>query len=125
MPGPAYYGAIVNIAKNEDWIVPFVYAAVASDGVTTAPIDLTGSTLSLQLRKREADHIALVNVTTPNAGIVITSAPLGAFTITIVRALLVNIAPGDYVVDLVRGMPNGYQERIFEGTATIVEGTTR
>jgi hypothetical protein len=32
---------------------------------------------------------------------------------------------GTYVTDLVRLMPNGSQERLFEGTATVVEGTTR
>jgi hypothetical protein len=29
------------------------------------------------------------------------------------------------VSDLIREMPNGYSERIFEGTALVVEGTTR
>jgi hypothetical protein len=29
------------------------------------------------------------------------------------------------VSDIVRLMPNGWQERLWEGTATVVEGTTR
>jgi hypothetical protein len=125
MAGPAYYGAILSIAKNEDWIVPFVYASIGSDGVTTTPINLTGSLLRLQLRKREADHIAVVQVESPDEGITITDVVNGAFTIVIEREDLVNVVAGDYVADFVRQMPNGLIERVFEGTATVVEGTTR
>jgi hypothetical protein len=35
------------------------------------------------------------------------------------------LAPGQYVTDLVRYMASGYQERLWEGTAIVVEGTTR
>lgn len=115
----------MNIAKNEDWIVPFLYDTIGQDGVTRSPIDLTGSLLKLEIRILETDHEALVSVFSPDHGIFITDASNGLFTILIDRAHLMHLAAGDYFVDLVRLMPNGYQERMWEGTATVVEGTTR
>ena len=126
MAGPAYYTAIVNIAKNEDWIVPFVYgAAPAVEGDPLVPIDLSSSKLKMEMRVREEDHEALVSVFSPDGGIVITNALAGEFTITIRRSLLARIPPGDYVIDLVRLVADIVQERIWEGAATVVEGTTR
>jgi hypothetical protein len=126
MAGPAYYTGVMNISKNEDWVVPFLYSAVASDGVTMTPIDLTGSLLKLEIRKQEIDHEAIVfSFSSPDDGITITNAVGGAFTILIERDKSVRLAAGVYVTDLVRLMPNGLQERLWEGTATVVDGTTR
>jgi hypothetical protein len=125
MAGPAYYTGTMNIAMNEDWIVPFLYATLNSDGVTTTPIDLTGSTLKMEVRKSESDRNVVVSMFSPNNGIQITDAPGGAFTVLMDRNRLSQLSPGSYVSDIVRLMPNGWQERLWEGTATVVEGTTR
>jgi hypothetical protein len=127
MAGPAYYTGQMNIAMNDDWIVPFLYATLNSDGVTTTPIDLTGSVLKMEVRMSESDRNVVVSVSSspPAAGITITNAVGGAFTILMDRNRLSQLTPGNYVSDLVRLMPNGYQERMWEGTATVVEGTTR
>jgi hypothetical protein len=127
MPGPAYYTGTMNIALNDDWIVPFLYAAYNSDGVTTTPIDLTGSILKMELRKSETDHNVIISVSSapPAAGIQITNAVGGAFTVLLDRNRLSQLVPGNYVSDLVRLAPSGWQERLWEGTATVVEGTTR
>jgi hypothetical protein len=124
MPGPAYASGVISIAKNEDWIVPFLYGSTDSSGNFT-PIDLTGSTIKLAIRHAEADHEALVMVSSPSTGITITDAPEGAFTIEITRSAMVALDPGDYVSDLIRVTPTGNQERLWEGTATVVQGTTR
>ena len=124
MAGPAYYDAQVNIALNEDWVVGFIYGWTQADGKFTG-IDLTGSLLKLEIRKHEADNEAIVAVNSPDDRIMITDTTGGAFTIAITRDKLWRLAPGSYVVDFVRLMPNGYQERIWEGTATVVQGTTR
>ena len=57
MAGPAYYDGTMNIAKNEDWIVPFIYGSYAADGVTVVPIDLTNSTASLKSSATAASPI--------------------------------------------------------------------
>jgi hypothetical protein len=125
MAGPAYYEATMNIALNEDWIVPFVYGTYAADGVTVVGIDLTGSTLKLEIREQESDNEAIVSVYSPSNGIAITNMTGGAFTITLARGILWRLAPGNYVCDLVRLMANGYQERLIDATATVVQGTSR
>jgi len=125
MAGPAFYAATISIAKNEDWAVPFQYGTLGLDGSTITGIDLTGSILKMEMRIREADHEAVVAVNSPDNGIDIVDAVQGLFQINIVRSRLNRLAVGDYFVDLVRLMPDNMQERIFEGTATVVEGTTR
>lgn len=126
MAGPAYYTGTMNIAKNEDWVVPFVYQSIASDGVTLSPIDLSGSLLKLEIRKQETDNEAIVfSFSSPDDGIFITDAVNGKFTIFIERDKSARLSAGNYVTDLVRLMPSGLQERMWEGTATVVEGTTR
>ena len=125
MAGPSYYSGVINISKNEDWVVPFAYGTVDSTGANFTPIDLTGSTLKLEIRTQEIDHEALVSVYSPDGGIAITNATQGQFQILMDREQLIHLAAGQYFTDLVRLMPNGYQERLWEGTAFVVEGTTR
>lgn len=128
MAGPAYYTALIQIAQNEDWVVPFVYGSANPDGSDFVPIDLTGSTLMMEIRAEESDNEAIVSVSSADGTIEITNPTQGQFTIIVDRAHSWRLPPGNnvsYVVDLIRLMPNGYQERIFEGTATCVEGTTR
>jgi hypothetical protein len=123
MPGPAYHSGVMRIAKNEDWIVDFVYGT--NEGDTFTPIDLTGSMLKWAIRKTEANHEAIVWTQSPGDGIVFTDATTGRFTVKISRKKLKHVPPGDYVSDLVcLRAGSGIQERIWEGTATVVQGTT-
>jgi hypothetical protein len=117
----------MNVAINEDWLVPFVYSVLDTDGVTLVPINLTGSTLKLEIRVLETDHEALVSVNSPDNGIYFENddPTSGAFWIAIPRDKLVRLWAGTFVTDFVRLMPNGYQERIWEGQAFVVQGTTR
>jgi hypothetical protein len=127
MAGPSYYTGNMNIALNEDWVVPFVYSYVDTNGNITGPVDLTGSTIKMELRIAETDEQAIVSVFSPNGGIFIGSpSTAGQFWIAMTRAdHLFRLFPGSFFVDLVRLMPSGYQERIWEGVATVVEGSTR
>jgi hypothetical protein len=125
MAGPAHYTGTVNIAQNDDWAVAFQYATQNPDGSMGPPIDLTGSEIIMQLRTHESDHIAMCWVDSNGNGIYITDAVNGRFEIVIDRGRLAQMTPGDYVTDIIRILPGGLQERIFEGMATVVEGTSR
>jgi hypothetical protein len=125
MPGPAYYSGAMNIALNEDWVVPFVYSYVDGSGNITGPVDLTGSLIKLEIRIAEQDNEALVSVYSPDHGILFGDPTQGQFWIAIDRPHLLHLFPGTFFVDLVRLLPSGYQERIWEGQATVVQGTTR
>jgi hypothetical protein len=123
--GPAYYTGTMNIATNDDWVVPFIYATQNADGSAGPPIDLTGSTLMMEIRHQVQDHEVVVTLTSPDNGIIITNAVAGAFTIVIPRDTLEQLEPGSYVSDLVRLMPNGFQERLLDCAVTVAEGVTR
>lgn len=126
MAGPSYYSGQMNIALNEDWVVPFVYSFVDSNGNVTGPVDLTGSIIKMEIRVAETDNQAIVSVYSPDGGVFIIDPPTsGQFWIAMDRNHLVRLFPGQFFVDLVRLLPGGYQERIWEGTAIVVEGTTR
>jgi hypothetical protein len=118
--GPAYYTGQMNIAKNFDWVVSFIYTDDAD-----APIDLTGSVIKMEIRNFETDHTAVVSVHSPDDGIALPTPTNGKFEIMITRDMLARLSAGDYVADIVRLMSDGIQERIWEGPVTVVEGTTR
>ena len=121
MAGPAFYTAVLNIAKNEDWAMDFSYMTSA-----TPPVPIPLGVLRMQIRKIEADHNALVALSSPDDGIEIIGAPTaGTFKITISRDKSKRLASGDYVTDLVHENSDGVIERLWEGTATVVDGVTR
>jgi hypothetical protein len=127
MAGPAYYEGQINIAQNVDWAVPFIYATLNSDGVTYTPINLTGSTIKMEIRVAETDHEAIVSLWSPDNGITFTAGDptTGGFTITITRDKSSRLFPGGFVADIVRLMPNGYRERLVDATVTVARGTTK
>jgi hypothetical protein len=124
MGGPCYYSGSINIAKNEDWIVPFQYGTDNGSGGLN-PIDLTGSTIKMEIRKRETDREVQISVYSPANGITISDPVNGLFTILLDRPRLSQLQAGDYTSDIVRLMTNGWQERLWAGDVTVVEGTTR
>jgi hypothetical protein len=127
MAGPTYYDAQINIALNADWVVQFQYGTYAPDGVTIIPVDLTGSTVKMEIRLFETDHEALVSVSTNNGGIYFLNGDptTGQFVIAITRDRQAHLFAGNFVADIVRLLANGYQERIVDATVTVAEGTTR
>jgi hypothetical protein len=127
MPGPAYYDAQINIAQNVDWVVQFAIATMNSDGITTTPLDLTGSTIKMEIRVTEKDHEAIVAVWSPDDGIYFNNGDptTGQFVIAITRDKLTRLFVGDFVADIVRYMANGYRERLIDAAVTVVKGTTR
>lgn len=119
MSGPSFTSGTINVSQNADWVVNFVYTI---DG---NPIDLTGSTLNMQVRKREEENSVMIDLYSPLNGIAVTDALSGEFTITIKRDITRRIAPDQYVTDITRLRPDGLVERLFEGVANINLGTTR
>jgi hypothetical protein len=119
MAGPAFSTGTINVSQNADWLVHFL---LTSDG---NPIDLTGSTINMQIRKREGENSVMVDLSSPENGIAVTEPLLGEFTITIKRDITRRIPPDEYVTDITRLRPDGLVERLFEGVANINLGTTR
>lgn len=92
------------------------------------PINLTGSTMTMEIRATASSVQALVTVgsAAPNTGITITNAALGQFQIVLPKAQLASLTPGaSYVHDLVRLRTDGYTEQMWTGTITVIGGVTR
>ena len=132
MSGPAYSSGVISISKNEDWQTSMQYLTMVVDPVNGTPINLTGSNFRLQIRSVEEAHSVLCEAATDgDGGITIFDAANGIFTMTIWNAQSPNLPnssnlpEGDFVADLIRTLPDGREERLWEGTVTVNEGTTR
>lgn len=89
-----------------------------------APIDITGKTFRMSLRKTAADEevdLALVM----NDGITISDAPNGVFNITIPQAKLAKLPPNTYVHSLIMTESGGAQTLIWNGTLIHSAGPSR
>jgi hypothetical protein len=119
MAGPAYSTGVVNVSHNADWAVLFVYEA---DG---EPMNLTGSTIRMQVRKVEEAATAIIDVFSPDGGIEFLDAIAGQFVINISREKSQRAPPGEYVTDIVQERSDGRRIVLFEGVANITMGITR
>ena len=113
--------AVVNITtqSDADFTRGFVYQM--TDGT---PIDLTGDTMRMGIRRHATDASEQMLLTTENGGIAITDAPNGKFTINLVYDELRRLAPGDYAQSLIR-IHQGRRLRIWSGTLTHAPGPSR
>jgi hypothetical protein len=115
----------LTTVSGTDYAQAFTYATSVDGGDTTTPVDIGGSVLRLQVRRRATDAEAMVSIgSTDEGGIEITDGPNGKFTVAISRAQLDRIPAGTYVQNLVRTRPDGLYEEIWTGTVTHTTGPT-
>ena len=87
-------------------------------------INLTGYTAALQIRQNYYDDTALVTLTSPSNGIVIT--PLtGTLAITMTAAQTGSLDEGFYVYDLEITSSGGIVTRLIQGQFTVSPEVTR
>jgi hypothetical protein len=111
---------VMNIARNDDWIVPLQYL-----DETGAPVPLLGSTLALMIRVTEGDATALVAINSPDNGITIIDGAQGLFRLEILREDSAKLEAGTYVADIVRTDADGLAERLWAGDCFVGRGVTR
>lgn len=92
-----------------------------------AAINITGSTLQMQVRPALDDITVYVNLSSNPAigGITIENAALGLFTVRITRHQLDLLPEGDYQQALTITWPSGLTDEIWHGTLTHTVGATR
>jgi hypothetical protein len=120
----AYAGQVWVAVANSTNVTP------GSDGtkwaLSSSPLDLTGSTLLYMARASADDAYAPVSLTTVgSAGITVTDAANGKFTLTIPISALAAMKPGAYVHSLIRVRPDGLREEVWHGTLTLQTGPVR
>jgi hypothetical protein len=114
--------AIVNITveNDADFYRQFAYQTV--DG---APIDLTGNTLRMGIRKRAEDVTEDMLLTTENGGLAIIDPVNGIFTVRLTQDQLVHLPVGDYEHSLIRLLSDNERYRMWSGTLTNNPGASR
>jgi hypothetical protein len=116
--------AIVNITTEND---ADFYRQFAYQTTLGVPIDLTGNTLRMGIRKHAADVEEELLLTTENGGLAIVDPINGLFTVRILHnQLLEQLALGDYEHSLIRIITiSAEQYRIWSGTLTNTAGPSR
>jgi hypothetical protein len=113
--------AIVNITVENDadfyWQFQYVDA-------TLAPIDMTGASLEMMLRRHAPDDTAVLRLATDSSDFVLVDPGNGMFTLMIRQPVLQKLALGSYDHSNIMTQ-GGIKTRIWSGTLTNNAGPTR
>jgi hypothetical protein len=113
--------AIVDITVYNDADFYRTFACQTVDGV---PIDLTGGTMEMMLRRHATDVTVMLRLATDTGEIVIYDPVGGMFTVRITQAQLEELGLGDYDQSNILSI-GGNKVRIWSGTLTNNAGATR
>jgi len=113
--------AIVNITtfNDADFYRTFIWQTLAG-----APIDLTGGTMEMMLRRRAEDQVAVMRLATDTKEIVFTDAVAGQFTVRVKQDDLERLGMGEFDQSNIFTR-NGYKVRVWSGTFINNAGPTR
>jgi len=113
--------AIVNITvtNDADFYRTFIWQTI--DG---APIDLTGGTMEMMLRRRAEDKTAVMRLATDTKEIIFTEPVNGQFTVRISQYYLERLGLGEFSQSNIFTR-NNYKVRIWSGTLINNAGPTR
>lgn len=112
----AIYNATID--QGATWNLQVVYKTDAG-----VPINLTGYTAALQVRQNYYDTTALISLTSPSGGIVITGAT-GTIDITMTAQQTGSLDEGFYVYDL-EITSGATVTRLIQGQFTVSPEVTR
>jgi hypothetical protein len=113
--------ATVNITTwtDADFHRTFVWQTLVGD-----PVDLTGGTMEMMLRRRAEDQAAVLRLGTDTGEIVFTDAINGQFTVLITQAALERLGPGDFDQSNIFTRA-GSKARVWSGLLISNAGPTR
>lgn len=109
----------ITVTNDADFYRVFVWQTTNGD-----PIDLTGGTMEMMLRRRAEDKVALMRLATSSGEIVFTDAVNGKFTVRISQYNLERLGLGDFDHSNIFTR-SGYKSRVWSGTITNSAGPTR
>jgi hypothetical protein len=110
---PAQYN--IQLWRNDSWVQTF---AITAENV---PVNLTGSTITIQVRKTA--NATAIDLSLSTGGLGITIA--GASNNQIVLNKVVNIAAGNYLYDMNVTFPSGVVKTYVWGTFLVQEDITK
>lgn len=112
---------IVNITVENDADFYRVFKYQTISGV---PINITGASMVMMLRRHAADDTAMMRLGTDTGEIVITDAANGLFSIRIAQADLEKLGLGEYAHSNIM-TSGGFKRSLWTGTFTNNPGPSR
>jgi len=112
---------IVNITVDND---ADFYRMFKYQTVSGAPIDITGSTMWMMLRRRAEDETALLRLGTDTGEIVLIDPVNGVFSVRIWQLDLERLGLGTFAHSLIATIPP-FKRSIWNGTLTNNAGPSR
>jgi hypothetical protein len=113
--------ATVNIIAQND--ADFYCWFAFKDGAGN-PINITGATMDMKIRRTLEDATVFLDLTSANGDITLIDPASGLFTILIGMEELQQMSSGDYVQSLVMTL-NGLRTQMWRGTFTNILGPSR
>ncbi len=113
--------SIVNITTQND---ADFYRSFRWETIAGAPLDLTGGTMEMMLRRHARDEAAVLRLGSDTGEIVFVNAVGGEFTVRIQQDALVRLGTGDFDQSNIFNR-NGYKVRVWTGLLTNSAGPTR
>jgi hypothetical protein len=114
--------AICNIIVEND---ADFYRVFQYQTVSGVPIDITGKSLWMMLRRRAEDDVADMRLGTDTGEIVLTDPVNGMFSIRIAQIQLERLGLGDWDHSLIMTDESGYKLSIWTGSFTNNAGPSR
>jgi len=110
----------ITVVNDADFYRVFQYQTVSG-----VPIDITGASMQMMLRRHAEDEAALMRLGTDTGEIVITDPTQGLFSIHITQDELERLATGTYAHSNVMTITGGFKRSIWTGTFTNNAGASR
>lgn len=89
------------------------------------PIDLSGTTMEMMLRRHAKDEAAVLRLATDTGEIVYVDPLNGQFSVRIGQTRLVRLGIGDFDQSCILSLGDGSKYRVWSGTLTNYPGPTR
>jgi hypothetical protein len=112
---------VVNITVENDADFYRVFQYTTISGV---PINITGASMVMMLRRRASDEAAVLKLSTDTGEMVLVDPLNGMFSVRILQSQLVRLATGDYQHSNVMTTPAG-KRSLWTGTFTNNPGASR
>lgn len=113
--------ATVNIVVENDADFYAVFRYQTNDGV---PINITGVSMWMMLRRHAQDDTAVLRLGTDTGEIVLVDAANGKFSVRIAQDTLERLGLGDFDHSMIMAQA-GYKHAVWSGTLTNNPGASR
>lgn len=112
----------LTIDQGADWFWTVTWK-VGSTARSSTFKDTTGFTARMQVRAKYDSPTTVLNLSSANGGIAVSSA--GIFSVHATAAQTAAVTPGKYVYDIEAVAPNGTVTKLARGTVRVVAEVTR